>query len=182
MAATGALTIAQAASALNLSEQRIHQLLRDGDLDGVDLPAGRRRHTPGAPRVFVDSVDRLRGNREDGHRQKTAAWNGTRALRSRAAKTPPLEQPGVAVERPTAADEVEAARAAALEMKVRLDATRDQLKQERARTRKALDVAAGLLDLLCESSHASDRLNDLADGYSDALTQVLAPQNAPMSN
>ena len=64
-------------------------------------------------------------------------------------------------------------------MKVRLDAARDQLRAERARTRKALDIAAGLLDQLRDSTKAADDMDELAPGYADALTQALAPHTPP---
>jgi len=75
--------------------------------------------------------------------------------------------------------EVESAKAAAWEMKVRLDAAREHLRAERARTKKALDVAASLLDLLRDSAKASEALDELAEGYSDAMTQLLAPEVPP---
>jgi hypothetical protein len=173
------LTIAEAAKEMNLSEQRIHQLLAGGDLDGVELPVGRNRHTPGAPRVFARSVERLRRRRTDEKRQKAAARDAARARRQPTGTPPPTPATPSGSLGVHAEGEVEAARAAALEMKVRFDAARDQLRAERARTRRALDIAAGLLDLLRDSTKAADDVDELAGGYADALTQALAPHTPP---
>ena len=66
-------------------------------------------------------------------------------------------------------------RAAAQELKVQMDVLRDQLREERARNRQLLDVAAQLVDLLKQSSDSADKLDDVTDGYSKALTQLLSP-------
>jgi hypothetical protein len=72
---------------------------------------------------------------------------------------------------------LDAALAAALELKVRLDAARQQARLERARTRQAMDIAAALVELVRDATNDADELDDLASGYSDALTQLLVPPN-----
>ena len=49
------------------------------------------------------------------------------------------------------------------------------------RTDQALGVAGALLDMLRDRSAATDKLDDVASGYSDALTQLLTPHK-PRSN
>ncbi|MFT4085168.1 MAG: hypothetical protein QM638_21515 [Nocardioides sp.] len=75
--------------------------------------------------------------------------------------------------------DVAAARAAALELKVRLDAAREQVRKERDRADKVLDVAAQLVELLRDASRSANDLDDVAEGFSSALTQLLAPDTAP---
>ncbi len=161
MAGPHLLTLAEAADALNVSTQRIHQLLLSDELDGPDRPPGRLRFPPSTGRVTRDSVDRL--------------------LRSRAAADA-SSKPGrgggagrfgtVGSANPAADDQV---RAAAQELKVKLDVLRDQIRTERARNRQLIDVASDLLAILKTASADADTLDDVTDGYSHALTQLLSP-------
>jgi len=68
---------------------------------------------------------------------------------------------------------------AALELKVRLDSSREQVRNERERADRLLDVAAQLVELLRDSSRSADGLDEVAEAYSSALTQLLAPGTAP---
>jgi hypothetical protein len=169
------LSIAEAARELNLSEQRIHQLLSSRDLDGVELPQGRKRHSPGSPRVYATSVARLIRERQN---EQDVTEVARRSRQSPSDDTAGQDD-AAASPRGASANEMNSTRAAALAMKVRLDAARDQVRKERDRTKKALDIAASLLDLLRDSTQAGDDLDDIADGYADALTQVLTPHQAP---
>jgi len=174
MGADDLLTIAEAAAALNLSSPRIHQLLTDGLLDGVALPSGRNRHVPGAPRVSVASVERLRREREEAAKEHGAARAAARGSRNHAPATATA---------PSAAGDADlygkAARSAALELKVRLDTAREQIRRERDRADRLLDVASTLVDLLREASTSAGELDEVAEGYSQALTQLLAPGTPP---
>jgi phosphoenolpyruvate-protein kinase (PTS system EI component) len=67
------------------------------------------------------------------------------------------------------------AKAAAQEMKVKLDAMRDELAAERSRNQDLLDVVEKLVKLLRGTQASADQLDDVADGYSNALTQLLTP-------
>jgi phosphoenolpyruvate-protein kinase (PTS system EI component) len=67
------------------------------------------------------------------------------------------------------------AKAAAQEMKVKLDAMRDELAAERSRNQDLLDVVEKLVKLLRGTQASADRLDDVTDGYSNALTQLLTP-------
>lgn len=176
VAKDGLLTIAEAARALKLSEQRIHQLLSSHELDGIELPLGRKRHVPGSPRIYAASVARLIRERQSEQADKDATQRSRQQVGGE--RTGPNTPRGAALPDATSANEVNSARAAALEMKVRLDAARDGIRAERDRTKKALDIAASLLELLRESTHVDDDLDALADGYADALTQVLTPHEA----
>lgn len=172
MAADNLLTIRQVAAALNLSEARVHQLIAEGQLDCVPLPDGRERHAPGSARVTAWSVERLRIER-----QETAL---TAAIAREQARARGGQDRSAAVQPAAVADlEVAAARAAALELKVRLDVVRVQVRKERERADKVLDVAAQLVELLRDASRSADDLDDVAEGFSSALTQMLAPGTAP---
>ena len=154
------LTIREAEAALNLSGPRIHQLLASGDLEGPPLKAGRKRHSPGAPRVTATSIARYLDARrvEDGGepaRPRTVA--GSSARESAIAKG--------------SSD----ARAAAQELKVRFDAMRDALRAERARNKDLLDVVEKLVGMLRSGEITADHMDDVTEGYSRALTQLLAP-------
>lgn len=168
------LTIALAAAALNLSSPRVHQLLAEGLLDGVALPSGRNRHVPGAPRVTVASVERLRRERDEAAKVHGAARAAARGGRGHApaAETAPSTAGGSDLD-------VEAARSAALELKVRLDTAREQIRRERDRADRLLEVASTLIDLLREASTSADGFDEVAEGYSQALTQLLAPGKPP---
>lgn len=152
-------TVAQTAQRLGLSEARIHQLLRAGELNGPPLPAGRLRHVPGAGRVTETSIDALLRKRA------TPQGEG----RSRA-----TQQPSTA---PTRLPSDSAFRAAAQELKVQLDSARDALRAERERSRRLLVVTSELVDLLRDTAEAADGVDRLADGYSAALTQLLSPDD-----
>lgn len=173
MAPADLITIRQAAAALHLSEARVHQLLATGDLEGIALLAGRKRHAPGGPRVTADSVERLRSERvavEHKHEEARAA------ARARREGGPQQRTAGYIA---GGRLDVEAARAAALELKARLDDTRDLVRKERERADRLLEVSAQLLELLRDSSTSADGLDDIAEGYSEALTQLLTPGIPP---
>jgi hypothetical protein len=164
------LTIKQVAAVLNLSDARVHQLVAEGLLDCVPLPSGRRRHTPGSPRITPASVERLRLERE------TVAQV---AVEARARRRAAPDAPTADLLAGVGELDVAAARAAALELKVRLDSAREQVRNERERADRLLDVAAQLVELLRDSSRSADGLDEVAEGYSSALTQLLAPGTAP---
>jgi hypothetical protein len=60
-------------------------------------------------------------------------------------------------------------------MKVRLDAARDNLRAERQRSQRLLVITEELVSLLRSAGDAADDIDNLADGYSAALTQLLSP-------
>lgn len=164
MAGSTILTLAEAAALLNLSPQRVHQLLAAGELDGPLLPPGRVRFAPGAGRVARDSLERLLAERSaqtTNRRGRRHAADGTWATSLTA---------GVSSQA-----ELDRVRAAAQELKVKMDALRDQVRAERARNHKLIDVASDLLSMLRQVSDDADQLDDITDSYSQALTQLLAP-------
>lgn len=164
MAQPSVLTIREAKAALNLSGPRIHQLLASGDLDGPPLTPGRKRHAPGAPRVTATSIARyLDAGRADDR--------GVPAKPTAEAR--PSTQQSVADEGPDSAG------AAAQELKVRLDAMRDALRSERALNKQLLEVIEKLVGMLRSSQITADHLDDVTEAYSQALTQLLAPETAP---
>lgn len=161
MAQPKIFTISEAVVALNLSGPRVHQLLSDGELDGPGLPPGRRRHSPGAPRVYATSV-----------RSYLEARESERPPPRQAPKRSPQ---AVTATEPGSGSDGAAARAAAQEMKVKLDTARDELAAERKRNKELLEVIDKLVSILRDSQKSADQLDDVADGYSRALTQLLTP-------
>lgn len=159
------LTIREAEAVLHVSGPRIHQLLATGELDGPGLPPGRKRHSPGAPRVTRTSVYQYLRDRADERDTRSPHPTRTRTTTSASRETG-----GSAGE--------SSAKAAVQEIKVRLDAMRDELAAERARTKDLLEVVDRLVGLLRSSQISADRLNDVTDGYSEALTQLLTPDSA----
>ena len=153
------LTVTEAADQLGVTKSRIHQLLSCGHLRGPGLPSGRLRHVPGAGRVSAASVSEL-----------------IAARRAQRAGSPGRSSAGARPARQREWANLDAvAQAAVQEMKVRLDAARGALRVERPRTRRLLEVAEELVALLRSAADAADDIDDLADGYSAALTQVLTP-------
>ena len=75
----------------------------------------------------------------------------------------------------TKAGAAASAQAAALHLKVALDVAREALRAERAQTAKVTKALAQAVALLESTQDQADRLDALAEGYSEALTQVLAP-------
>ena len=170
------VTIAEAAAALNLSKPRVHQLMSDGILDGPGLPAGRKRHSPGAPRVTSESIERYLAVRVGEEQEKAAA-------KPRRHRPVLLGEPVAAgVTAHQAPGATAAARAAAQELKVRMDTLRDELRRERARNQQLLEVTAKLLELLRDTNDSGNRLDDVAEGYSLALTQLLSPDVVPSAD
>jgi len=145
---TSLLTISEAATALNLSGQRVHQLLQIGALEDTALPSGRLRHPPNAPRITESSVRALVGVRTSG---KTVL--------------PPRERKG----------NPEVIASSTHELKVRADMLREQLRGERERSRRLVEIVETLAGLLREAHDSADRLDAVAETYSDVLTQFLAP-------
>jgi hypothetical protein len=157
------LTVAETATELGVTAARVHQLLGSGDLRGPSLPPGRARHIPGSGRVTVTSVRELIASRTDQDvARKTSGRPSSHAKRTGRAAAPISDQ---------------AAWTAAQEMKVQLDAARETLRAERGRSRKLLAVAAELVALLRSAADAADDVDDIAKGYSAALTQLLSPSD-----
>jgi hypothetical protein len=181
------LTIAEVEAALNVKGPRVHQLLADGQLEEVDRAPGRQRHVAGAQRVKAESVIKLLEKRQAAQREQTTAREhrtGRQADVDQAEATPGTTLVDSA-RRPLPADrngvnaEVAAARAAAQELKVRLDAARDEVRRQRARNDRLVEIASGLLELLKDTSVSADQMDDVTDGYSQALTQLISPDAPP---
>lgn len=157
----------EAADILRVSPQRVHQLMVSGDLDGPVLPTGRMRFPAHAARVTRASLDQLLLARAE----QAAARREQRRARE-------LPRVGPAVSAASAPEDqqVLTARAAAQELKVKMDALRDQVRAERGRNRQLIEIAAQLLDLLKTTVDDADELDAVTDGYSSALTQLLSPE------
>jgi len=145
-----ALTIADAATRLGVTTQRISQLLRTGVLSGPPQPVGRRA-PKNAPRVWLAS---LLTHEEQRAQQREPT--GTRRRRR---------------SRPSA--QVESAAIHAL--KVSLDLARESLAEERQRSRNLTDLLAQTVAELGAQHDLAERADKIADGYSQALSELLAP-------
>jgi phage-related tail fiber protein len=157
-----ALTLAEAAQQLGVKPQRISQMLRSGDLSGPSVGSGRA--PKGAGRVWESSIQQEISRRLTGgeHTQRLSASVDNIQAGSTAREAAALE--------------------AVLRMKVRLDDARDALREERRANRRLVSMLATVVAELEAAQAGSDRLDSIADGYSEALTQLLVPggpRNAP---
>lgn len=162
MASSELLTLAEAADTLKVTPQWISQLLAAGELDGPSLPPGRLRFPPNSGRVYRSSLDTLLRDRA----KQTSALRATESGVGRESSSSGPSAPSPDADR---------ARAAAQELKVKLDVMRDQLRAERKRSRQLMGIAAQLLEMLQVQGDGADALDDVSDGYSSALTQLLGP-------
>jgi hypothetical protein len=64
---------------------------------------------------------------------------------------------------------------AALQMKLRLDEAREALRRERQANQKLVSVLVAVTAELQVAQSQADRLDNIAAGYSDALTQLMIP-------
>lgn len=150
-----ALTLTEAADRLDVTPQRISQMLRSGDLSGPTIGPGRA--PKGAGRVWENSLQREIDKRLAGTR------------RSRRPSTLDAGVQTGSSARETAALE------AVLQMKIRLDDAREALRYERRANKRLTNVLAAVVAEL-EAAHAqSDRLDNIAEGYSEALAQLVIP-------
>lgn len=183
MKAGDLLTIAEVETALNIKGPRVHQLLAAGRLKEIDRPPGRQRHPAGASRVKAESVLELLEERR-ATQQEQSAVRGARARRptdavtlATVAGTPSVDKVNRSPRgaRDAVDAEVAAARAAVQELKVRLDVARNEVRRQRVRTDRLIEIASGLLELLKDASSSADQMDEVTDGYSQALTQLVSP-------
>jgi hypothetical protein len=64
-----------------------------------------------------------------------------------------------------------------MRMKIGLDAARDALRLEREQSSRIARVLAETVALLNEQQRLASKSDEIADGYSEALTQLLAPND-----
>lgn len=57
---------------------------------------------------------------------------------------------------------------------------REALREERARSKELLDIIERLVGMLRSSQTSADQLDDVTEGYSQALTQLLVPDGPPV--
>lgn len=154
---SNALTITEAAAALGVCRQRVSQMLRDGLLEGPRIGPGRAPKN--APRVWPDTlqaeIDRRRQQAESGRMLDGDARDSRDRRPASSAST------------------------AVLAMKVQLDTARDALRIERRTNQHLTRLLADAVAELQTAQEQSDRLDDIASGYSDALTQVGIPDRPP---
>jgi hypothetical protein len=148
-----AVTLAEAARRLGVTAQRVSQLLNLGQLSGPSVGPGRARKN--AQRVWESSL------------------RGEIARRSRNKGSKPRATTSAAQARASAREA--AAMEAALHMKVRLDDARDELRRERQANQRLTRVLAAVTAELQAAQSQADRLDDIAAGYSAALTELLIP-------
>lgn len=64
---------------------------------------------------------------------------------------------------------------AVLQMKVKLDHAREGLRDERRTNRRLTNMLAAAVAEIEAARAQSDRLDDIAEGYSEALAQLIIP-------
>jgi hypothetical protein len=150
-----ALTLAEAASRLGVKPQRISQMLRSGDLSGPIIEPGRA--PKGVGRVWESSLQREIDKRLAGIRRsrRPMTLDGDVQTGSPARKAAALE--------------------AVLQMKVRLDDAREALRDERQANKRLTNMLAAVVAELKAAHARSERLDNIAEGYSEALAQLIIP-------
>jgi hypothetical protein len=68
-----------------------------------------------------------------------------------------------------------AALEAALQMKIRLDDAREALREERQANKRLTSLLAAVVAEMEIARAQSDRLDQIAEGYSEALAQLIIP-------
>jgi hypothetical protein len=168
MAPQRALTLAEAAERLRVTPQRISQMLRCGVLDGPEVAPGRAQKY--APRVWERSLQQEITRREETE-QYASPSRLTRGHGQVSKRPEPNDEAG-----PSAREA--AALEAALLMKLRLDEARKALREERQANKRLASMLAAVTAELQAAQEQTERLDDIAAGYSDALTQLLIPDPA----
>ena len=150
-----ALTLAEAAERLGVRPQRISQMLRSGDLSGPTLGPGRA--PKGAGRVWESSLQQEIDKRQTGSRRI-----GRPGTSDDGVQAGPSTRESAALE-------------AVLQMKIRLDDAREALREERRANKRLTSVLAAVLAEMEVARAQSDRLDNIAEGYSEALAQLIIP-------
>lgn len=148
-----ALTLAEAATALGVSPQRISQMLSKGDLHGPAMGSGRA--PKGVGRVWRDEIEREIGERESNSRRRRTRGSGQPHGSPSAREAAALE--------------------AALRMKIGLDDARRNLKEERQVRMRLVSMLADAVAEIGRAQAEADTFDGIADAYSEALTQLLIP-------
>lgn len=142
-----AVSISQAADRLEVSPQRVSQMLASGHLRGPHI-AGTRA-PKNAPRVYVDSLDEAIARRRD--RQSHVF--------------PPSDHQGdLAVK-----DDL-------WRMKVALDAARDQIARQRRQNERLVTLLAETVAALQHEQAMAQESERIAEEYASILTTHLAPE------
>lgn len=177
-----ALTLSAAAVALDLSPQRVCQLLSDGVLDGP--PVEGKRAKPNAPRVWEDSVRRLIEERKVGRRDRPASARSlsrmTEQAEIRLVRPPsPMTSDGRYERRLEA--EARAAKEAALEMRAIAELARKALRDAETELEELHDRIARLesenrlLQTQLRRQRRESVSEKIDEAFNDALTQFLVP-------
>jgi hypothetical protein len=148
-----ALTLAEAAAALGVRPQRISQMLSNGDLRGPAMGPGRA--PKGVGRVWRHEIEREIRDRESERRPR-------RAPRGRDPHAGASAREATAVE-------------AALRMKIGLDEARRMLKEERQKRKRLVSMLADAVAEIGREQADGDSFDIMAEAYSEALTQLLTP-------
>ncbi|SRR5258708_4844999 len=165
MARQRALTLAEAAQRLQVTPQRISQMLHSGALEGPDVGPGRARK--GVPRVWEASLQ------QELARRRTARPRTTHRLA--AGPDADVSKSSEAHGEASRSAREAAALKAVLRMKIRLDDAREALRQERESSKRLTRLLAAATAELQAAQAQADRLDDIALGYSEALTQLVVP-------
>jgi hypothetical protein len=160
MARRRALTLAEAAARLGVKPQRINQMLVTKTLSGPDIGPGRAPRA--VPRVWESSLAREEQRRRIASERKA----------NQPARSGNVSKPSRASRPATSADN-----AAVLAMKIRLDTARDALREERQANKRLTQQLADAVAEIQAAQEQADRLDEIADGYSESLTQLSTPND-----
>jgi hypothetical protein len=130
-------------------------MLGAGTLAGPDVGPGRAPR--GVPRVWESSLKREEQLRATASAEKRSS---TRNVSKRSRRTRPAETSAV------------------LMMKIQLDIARDALRAERQASKRLTQQLADAVAEIQAAQAQADRLDQIADGYSDSLAQLGTPDDA----
>lgn len=172
-----AYTLSRAAELLDRKPQLVGQLLKSGALEGPTYP-GKKRAPPNAPRVWHDSlINFLENNPQYGTQNAAEGVLSGPHSESIAANVAELHRRLEGIER--------SLRAAALHLKAAADVANQRLLEDRQRHRRQRDLLLTIVvqsadvirELANEIDGRQDGENAALEAYSEALTQLLSPDN-----
>lgn len=149
------VSVEEAARRLGIGVTQVHNLARAGGLAKVPPAAGRRVHPPQALCITEASLRTLE--------------------QSRSAPLPPVSRTPLKPRDPKADGDEPRGLGAVLALKTQLDVARERLQRERKRSKRMLVLVEQLSHELREVFDSVDELDGVADAYSQALTELIAP-------
>lgn len=144
-----AVTIRDAAQRLDVTPQRVSQMLATGQLHGPPTARGKRA-APNAPRVFIASVAEV--------------------LKERAAQANARHRD----DSPRRASQDDLMR-----LKVALDVARDQIARQRRQNERLTRLLADAVEAIRDEQVLAEEMDKITEAYSTIATTHLAPDSPP---